>query len=249
MKVAFAYDPGCLDGSRGGAELAMDELIAAAPVEITDIADADTVIVGNAATISPDIIPQLMGRNVWRYHHDLSRVEHPALRGWLNDNAQHIFSSPLHRDLYRDHPEGHLVPPSAGLAGFKPPRQVRRHSKRHGACTVGSWQGPGKGGRLIADLGVPIDCYGPGAFPPVGPNINHLGPVEHSRLPVILWGYERFYFLPTIPEPFGRCVAEAWAAGCNVITNDNVGAKWWIESDPDSLFTAAEDFWELITRA
>ena len=247
MTVAFIYDPGCFDGSRGGAELAMDELLEFAPVPLTsNPLEADTVVIGNCATVSPNVIPDLEGKTVWRYHHDLSRVEDPELRAWLDENAQHIFSSPLHRDLYRDHPDGHLIPPCSSLAEFKPNRQMRRHPNRNGACTVGSWQGPGKGARLLSELGVPLDCYGTGAFQPYGAHIQQLGPVDHSKLPAILWQYETFYFLPTVPEPFGRCVAEAWAAGATVITNDNVGAKYWIEHEPDKMFSAAQDFWNLV---
>jgi glycosyltransferase involved in cell wall biosynthesis len=52
--------------------------------------------------------------------------------------------------------------------------------------------------------------------------------------------------LPTVIEPFGRLVAEAWAAGCRIVTNDLVGAKYWIQNDPDAIETAAEDFWKLV---
>ena len=46
--------------------------------------------------------------------------------------------------------------------------------------------------------------------------------------------YERFVFLPTTVEPFGRAVVEAWAAGCELIVNRNVGALHWLEN-PDGL--------------
>jgi glycosyltransferase involved in cell wall biosynthesis len=252
MNVAFIYDPGCLDGTRGGAELAMDELVLAAPdrVTITELRHAETVVIGNCVRVPDDLIERLEGKTVWRYHHDLARDESPRLWEWLNENAEHIFTSPFHRDLYEGHPDSALIPSSLNLTDFRPNRQTRRHPNRKGIVTVGSWQSPGKGGNHVADeiarRGETVDCYGPGPFPPAGPHVAHRGPVDHADLPSTLWGYEEFIFLPSVPEPFGRCVAEAWAAGCAVTTNDLVGAKWWIENEPDRLWTAAEDFWELV---
>ena len=66
----------------------------------------------------------------------------------------------------------------------------------------------------------------------------------HARAP--RQSYERFVFLPTVIEPFGRVVVEAWAAGCELVINDLVGARYWIEHDPDRIRTAGTDFWELV---
>lgn len=251
MNVAVLYDPGNADGTRGGAELTMDELKAEAPenVTLTELADAETVIVGNCTLAQPDLIPSLMGKRVIRFHHDLARDENAVVRSWLDDNAEHVFTSPIHRDQYGL--DGELIPPSIGLEAFKPNRQTRRHVKREGVCSVGSWQSPGKGGHLVAEQAVrskvEIDVYGSGGYPPVGPGVKHHGPVDHSALPGILHRYDQFVFLPVAIEPFGRCVAEAWAAGCEVLTNENVGAQWWIENEPDKLYVAARDFWKLVT--
>jgi glycosyltransferase involved in cell wall biosynthesis len=53
-------------------------------------------------------------------------------------------------------------------------------------------------------------------------------------------------FLPSGLEPFCRTVAEAWAAGCEVVTNRLVGALHWIENEPEKLESAAADFWEVV---
>jgi len=79
----------------------------------------------------------------------------------------------------------------------------------------------------------------------VSPRIVAKGPVPQQFVPEILWRYERFVFLPTTVEPFGRAVVEAWAAGCELIVNRNVGALHWIES-PDGLQSASADFWRLV---
>jgi glycosyltransferase involved in cell wall biosynthesis len=70
--------------------------------------------------------------------------------------------------------------------------------------------------------------------------------VSQERMPELLAGYERFVFLPTVIEPFGRLVAEAWASGCSLVVNDLVGAAHWIREDPDAIGTAAADFWRLV---
>jgi glycosyltransferase involved in cell wall biosynthesis len=65
-------------------------------------------------------------------------------------------------------------------------------------------------------------------------------------MPALLARYETFVHLPVVIEPFGRLIAEAWAAGCAVVTNNLVGAKWWITENPDGLYTAGEDFWKVV---
>lgn len=259
MNVTFIYDDGNQDGSKGGAELAMEEFAATCPAEVAfeDLPDADVVVIGNCVQFGPELIPSLMGRRVIRFHNDLARHEDPVLREWLDENAEHVFTSPIHEVRYKvswtpqnkakDHV---LIPPCPCLSRFKPNREKRRHSKREGIVTFGAWQNPSKGGhlvsRMLAEQGSSADCYGPGAFPPVGDHIVQMGEIDPANLPAVLWDYERFVFLPLEVEPFGRCVVEAWAAGLEVITNDNVGAKWWIENDPNKLWSAADDFWGLI---
>lgn len=250
MNLAWLHDQGNTDGSRGGAELTMDEFAAAAPdeVEFTDLKAAETVVIGNCVTIDPGIIPGLIDRRVIRYRHDLARHEAPVLRSWLDENAEHIFTSPLHRETYGL--DGAVIPPAVDLSRFRPNRQTRRNTERKGTCTVGSWQNPGKGGDLISELAArrqePIDVWGFGPYLPCGEFINQCGSVDQIKLPELLAAYETFVFLPTAIEPFGRCVVEAWAAECSVICNELVGAKWWIENHPDKLSTAGDDFWRVV---
>jgi hypothetical protein len=154
MKVAWLHDAGNADGTKGGAELTMDEFKAAAPKGVTFDPDGETVVIGNCVTISPEIIPSLEGRRVIRYHHDLARHEPEELREWLDENAEHVFTSPLHRERYsikwRGH-ESHVIPPALKLNRFRQNREQRRKSKRQGTVMVGSWQNPGKGGVLMSN--------------------------------------------------------------------------------------------------
>ena len=92
----------------------------------------------------------------------------------------------------------------------------------------------------------PVDFWGPlPADLPASPHVQVKGPVPPEHVPSILGRYRRFLFLPTVVEPFGRAVVEAWAAGCELIVNRNVGALHWLEQ-PRGLETAAGDFWRLV---
>lgn len=251
MKVCFLYDPGNADGTLGGAELTMTEFRWDTPdsVQIVDCTNvADTVVVGNCVTFS-DIRPDLQGKRVFRYHNDLARHESPELREWLELHATHIFTSPLHRMKY-GRPDSLICPPAINLSAFRPNRQTRRNPKRKGAVSIGAWQNPGKGQHLLREwserANTPLDVYGTGAHIPTGPTLEYMGPLDYSRVPQTLWSYETFVFLPTAIEPFGRTVVEAWAAGCEIVTNENVGAKHFIENDPEALDHAAEMFWGYI---
>lgn len=111
---------------------------------------------------------------------------------------------------------------------------------------------PGKGGHLVAEYAAerqePIDVWGWGPCLPCGEFVNQCGPVEQRRLPELLAEYETFLFLPTALEPFGRCVVEAHAAGCTIVTNSLVGARYYLEDAPEKLESASEDFWALVTQ-
>ncbi|MDP3938743.1 MAG: hypothetical protein Q8R92_11505 [Deltaproteobacteria bacterium] len=242
MKVGWLSDK---SEYTGGAELTASEFRAAAPegVEIVDcppgevVPELDTYVVHNCTTYGE--YPERTDGPVARYLHDL--------RGGFNEGDELIFCSPAQQDRYNL--GGHLIPPPLDLQAFRPARQQPTEIKREGACCVGAFMNPGKGGHLVsewADRNEPVDVWGFGPFMPAGPNIRNRGRAKQNELPTILQRYERFVFLPPALEPFGRCVVEAWAAGCELIVNSNVGARWWIENEPEALETAGERFWEVI---
>lgn len=242
MRVAWLQDdPGYL----GGAELTARELRAAAPdgVEIVDQppgappAEADVAVVHNCMTYRPEDKPQ--GRVV-RFVHD-HRGPGPI------DSEHRIFYSPLQREHLGL--EGTCIPAPLNRERFAPSRQVRRNGKREGAVSIGTFGHPGKGGQLLrewSDANGPLHLYGAGPFKPQGPNLVQHDPVPFERVPTTLWGYRRFVHLPTEVEAYGRGVAEAWAAGCDLVINGNVGARYWIEENPGAIDTAASDFWEYV---
>lgn len=255
MNVAILADPGNADGTLGGAELTMQQFAADKPDHVTvtsDLDDAEAVVVSNCTIFPAALISAIEGKRVVRYHNDLARREDPDLMAWLAVNAVHVFTSPMHRGLYGDFPEAPIIPPAVDLEAFRPSRQHRRHGKRTGTCAIASWQGPGKGQHLVrewSDTHGPVDVYGTGGWFPHGPNLNNCGPLNPPQVAETLWRYERFVHLPSAPEPFGRAVVEAWAAGLELVVNRQVGALHFIENDRDALRTASEDFWALVTRA
>jgi hypothetical protein len=251
MKVAWLADS---FPAPGGAELTQAELRAAAPagVQVVDVRpdglDAlrgcDVACVHNTATYPGTTAQALEGVRVVRYWHDMAWGGGDLVR-WLAEHATSVFTSPLHRDRF-PHPVGgerHLIPPALALS-----RYAAGNGKRpRGACWLGSGQHVGKGVLQAcewAEANEPVDFWGDVAVEET-PRVRVKGRVPAEHVPTILKLYQRFVFLPTHPEPFGRAVVEAWAAGCELIVNRNVGALHWL-AEPEALETAAADYWELV---
>ncbi len=77
-----------------------------------------------------------------------------------------------------------------------------------------------------------------------------LGHMPPDQVALYMNRARNFVFLPRWPEPQGRVVVEAALCGCNLITNDNVGAMSWPFqlADPSSYAYAAHEFWEVVER-
>ena len=125
------------------------------------------------------------------------------------------------------------------------PRALRRRGRKRprGACWLGSALHAGKG--LLqafewAEANEPVDFWGALPFGRRSrARMRVKGPVPPDHVPDDpAAATERFVFLPTHAEPFGRAVVEAWAAGCELIVNRNVGALHWLEH-PTALESAA----------
>jgi glycosyltransferase involved in cell wall biosynthesis len=76
----------------------------------------------------------------------------------------------------------------------------------------------------------------------------HPGYVPYGRIPEYMNRAKNFVFLPRWPEPQGRVVVEAALCGCNLITNENVGAT----SFPfdigrcENFQNATGEFWDVM---
>lgn len=242
--LADSHDP------PGGAELTQAEFRAAAPegVRVIDcppdhlerLNDCEVACVFNAVTYPRETIDHLGGKRVVRYWNDLAPFGDQALTRWLCEHSLNIFCSPLHRDRFpHDHNGSELIPPPVDLDRFR--AAARANGERKGAVSVGSWGNPGKAPWRAAEVAPDVDFYGGGPVAPEGSE-----PVAYEDLPALLARYATFVYLPDAVEPFGRVVAEAWAAGLRVITNRLLGARYWIEEAPDKMETAASDFWALV---
>ena len=237
MKVGWLHDdPGYL----GGAELTMREFAAAAPTDVEVVAcpprevvsGLDRYVVGNCMSYQPKEVPQ----HCIRYHHDLALA--PADE---NLKALHVFTSPLHLSRYPKAITGaRLIPPALDLDHFKV-----SNGRRRGAVCVGR-MAYGKGLELLAEYEEQVDVYSSVPVASEGSAIYRGATDDPAK---VLSRYERFVFLPTSIEPFGRAVVEAWAAGLELVVNKNVGSLHWIKNEPEKLLSAADDFWSLVCRS
>jgi glycosyltransferase involved in cell wall biosynthesis len=238
----------------GGAEMTQQEFLDATPegVEVVRCkpgeveTDVDRAVVHTVTHYSLSDLRGLSKVPVTWFHHDCSPWNQPGVREFLNGHADHIFCSPMQRDKYGI--DGPCIPPPLDLDRFKPPRQSKK--RRKGTVSLAQWRGAGKGVHLLEEWAAKqdevIDVWGSGDFPPVSDKIAFKGPIEPEYVPQLLWNYARFVFLPLELEPFCRTVAEAWAAGCRVITNNQIGATYWLRENPEAIKTAAADFWEAV---
>jgi len=250
MRLGWLSDPASY---RGGAELTQEEFIAAKPEDVEVVPcppggvapDLDRYVAHNVVMYGLEDFTGV-GEVTW-YHHDLSPWIKPEVKAWLDERADHIFCSPLQRDRYGT--DGPCIPPAMDLARYKPTRQIKRNRK--GAVSIAQWRSPDKGADAIVEWAAengPLDVYGEGEFPPIGPNIEYHGGLAPEGVANTLLSYATFVFLPRAIEPFCRCVAEAWASGCKVIANGNIGAAYWLTEAREGLDTAAADYWAELTR-
>jgi len=76
----------------------------------------------------------------------------------------------------------------------------------------------------------------------------YTGFIPYEEMPKYFNRAKNFIYLPRWPEPQGRVVVEAALCGCNLITNENVGATSFDFdiSNKENLSGAVEEFWEYV---
>jgi glycosyltransferase involved in cell wall biosynthesis len=76
------------------------------------------------------------------------------------------------------------------------------------------------------------------------------GSVPYSDIPIFMNRAKHFVFLPRWPEPQGRVVTEAALCGCELITNQNVGATSFPFdiANPANFAGAHDEFWDAIEQ-
>lgn len=233
----------------GGAEYTQAEFRAAAPegVEIIDcpagevIPDLDRYVVHNCVQYTLDDLLATGGAPVVKFWHDVGPWIAPEVREWLDREATPVCCSPIQAEHMGI--EAHLIPPPVDLARFAKAAESVNGSRAGNVC-VGSWRNYGKAPHKVAEWGAQnggVDFFGGGFLAPPGAT-----EVHQDAMPALLASYQTFVFLPMVIEPFGRVVAEAWAAGCQLVVNEHVGAAYWITENPEAIETAGEDFWKVV---
>lgn len=248
MKIGWLAD---ITPNPGGAELTQAEFRAATPegIQVVDCpagavnADCDRYVLHNIVTYTTEDLAPLEGKPVVKYHHDVGPHIRPDVKQWISRHAVQVCCSPVQADYMGL--AAQLIPPPVNLDRFEV-AAAAMNGGRKGAVCVGSWRNLGKAPQRAAEWGANnggVDFYGGGIFAP--PDSVE---VAYDAMPDLLARYRTFVFLPTVIEPFGRVVAEAWAAGCEVVTNRLVGARYWIEDGRcGAIETAAADFWQTVT--
>ena len=176
-----------------------------------------------------------------------------TLRRWILDNARLLlFSSRMQAFTYEHKWENEyaVVPPPVNLEMFK--QGIQPPEKRQGAVWVGRAD-PGKGLHLSCDWAWTncehLDVYGDLSikyidFSEFEGFVSYRGRAPYEMLPAIYGAAKIFHFTPIHIEPFARTVAEAWAAGCELVVEGRVGALEWIQERPDDVGRGVEMFWE-----
>jgi hypothetical protein len=234
----------------GGAELTQAEFRAAAPdgIEIVDcpaggvVQGLDIYVVHNNVQYTLADMAQINGPCI-RYWHDVGPHLQPGVREWLDAYATPICCSPIQAE-YMGLLDPLCIPPPVDLKRFEQ-AAAGVNGDRSGVVCVGSWRNFGKAPHKAAewarDNGTSIEFYGGGIAAPNGSR-----QIAYEDMPALLAAFQTFVFLPMVIEPFSRTVVEAWAAGCEIVTNGLVGALHWIQEDPGAMDTAGEKFWDVV---
>jgi hypothetical protein len=215
--------------------------------------EVDVYVIHNCTQYDTSLIPIISRKPVVKYIHDVWPSGDSELRRWLISHADLIYSSPLQkRHLMHAPPEsqrpGVFIPPpidygALSLMGSAAEERkgtvwLSRFSMEKGYQNVAHWG---------AEHNEVVDAYGIRMgvlYPSKWIRLNR--PVSEYEVPKLLSQYKRLIHLPLEIEPFGLSVAEGWAAGCDLVLNDNVGAKWWIENKPEELKDSALRFWKYV---
>jgi hypothetical protein len=218
----------------------------------------DAFVIQNCLSYTDRWISELEKKPVIKQMRDRWHWGYPVLRRWLLDESQVlIFSSPSHLEHfpYKIGTRWELVPPPIDIKRFM--QAAESSASRYGNIWTGRIH-PAKGTGPAIDWAIQnsecLDFYGYFGYDNGLPfNIPgfayYRGKYTQDELPDLLARYERFVFMPLEPESFSRTTVEAWAAGCEMVLDGEIGALWWIENRPGDIERGAELFWEVVKDA
>lgn len=257
-------------GIMGGAEMSCQALINGKP-EWAEIIfcphnrrppdDIDCFVIQNSTNYTEAWIEELARRPVIRHVRDPWLVGNSVLKRWLWENAAlMIFSSPTQfewMDYEKAGAKVKFIPVPVDLEPFIKARDAF-DGEREGAVCVGRFD-IYKGAASMIDWSlankIPLTIIGDAswsgngkAFGKLPDTIRFAGHVPYEQVPELLAQAKYYVAMPMWVEAFGRSVAEAWAAGCELVLRGRVGAQYWIENYPDELGLEkpVKAFWDAV---
>ncbi len=257
-------------GFIGGAEVSWGMLLDDKPFDIELIYcppnkrpprdEIDAYIVQNNVSYDARWIEELALKPVIKQVRDPWAVGNARLRRWLLDNsALLIFNSPVQLEWF-----GFPVGPDVPVRLIPPPIHVSEfgaaalpYEERDIENLFVGRVGPTKGAHLAIDYalrtGQGLDLVGDvvrgSRFGNLPDSIRLHGFVPPDKMPKWYGRAKSFILHPTWVESFGRVVAEAWAAGCELKVEGRVGALWWIENRPYDIARGSDLFWSAVRDA
>jgi len=263
MKIGWLHDD---LGMVGGSELSERTLREGAP-EWAEIVlcppnkrppgDIEAYIIQNCATYPRHWQEVFEDVPIIKHCRDAWWAGSVTMRRWILDNAKLLlFSSRMQAENYEHDWDNEyaIVPPPVNLQWFKD--AALPGNERQGTIWVGRID-PGKGLHRSCDWAwrnaEPLDVYGQVNvryidFSEFGGLVTLHGQLPYNAMPAVYGRAKRLHFSPIHKEPFGRTVAEAWAAGCELMVDGMVGALEWIDERPDDVGRGVEMFWEEVEK-
>jgi glycosyltransferase involved in cell wall biosynthesis len=261
VRVGWLCDP--VVSYVGGAEMVANELASQAPNWIDLVPcppdsvseNVDMYVLQNCTAYDYSVIPTLAKKPVVKMIHDVWPDGDAALRSWVLHNAARLlFVSPVQRDnfKYSFFAESALVPANVNTAPFI--RAKGDSQDRKGVVWLGRmW--PGKGLQAAVEWAIenktPVDFYGYGYSQkdiPETPYTHYCTAVDYETIPGLLAAYKTYLFLPDALDCYSRTTVEAYAAGCELVVNGNVGALYWLQNDPVAVHEGAIRFWREVEK-
>ena len=254
-------------GIQGGAELSCGALVQNAP-EWAEVVycrpdrrppqDLDCFVIQNSTTYDDLWIEELCLKPVVKHIRDPWYAGSAVLRRWLLESASLlIFSSPVQIEAfgYQFTAPHTVMPVPVDLEAFQTAAEeydgeragtvaVGRVDIYKGAPQIVDWAlRTGEQTTFIGEVMMPF-----GGLPPF---IRFAGKVPYEQMPGILARAKSLIAIPQWPEAFGRNVVEGWAAGCELVLQGRIGARYWIENEPERLGYEGPiaEFWQAVESA
>jgi glycosyltransferase involved in cell wall biosynthesis len=178
---------------------------------------------------------------------------HSYVRDFFSKSKLNIFVSPLHRDtslkiLNLDQlPQSYILKPTVDATKFFN-QHLRRDIEYLFVGVVGEAKGLDEMRQRFSNSDIHfVGKLSQGVSLDFG---THHGSVSYAQIPKFMNRAKNFVFLPRWPEPQGRVVIEAALCGCNLITNDMVGATSFPFdiSNPENFKNPTQELWEEIEK-